>query len=90
MTFQITIDYHRKHIRLAVEQLYIDERFERYKVTARNGAIVIESNRPLFRARGLKHRAPNWKQTEGKPLSSHALELITTAIQNHVEKRPLE
>jgi len=87
MTFQITIDYHKRTIRLSVEQLYINERFEQYKINARNGTLVIESNRPLFRARGLKHRAPNWKQIEGKPVSSHLLELIATAIQNHVEKK---
>jgi hypothetical protein len=86
MIFQITIAYHKKIIRLTVEQLYIDERIERYKVTARNGEIVMESNRPIFRGRGLKHRVPNWKLIEGKNLSTHTIELIAQAIQKHVEE----
>jgi hypothetical protein len=87
MTFQITIDYHKRKIRLSVQQLYIDERSERYRITARNGDIVLESNRPLFRAKGLKHRVPTWTQTEGQKISDHTLELIAKAIQNHVENK---
>ncbi|OQP46428.1 hypothetical protein A4D02_30780 [Niastella koreensis] len=87
MTFPITIEYHKKKIRLSVEQLYIDERFERYKITARNGDIVLESNRPLFRGKGLKHRPGTWTQIDGKPLSTHAIELIAEEIQKHVEKK---
>jgi hypothetical protein len=40
---------------------------------ARNGIIVLESNRPLFRTKVLKHRMPNWKQIEGQKLSNRAL-----------------
>lgn len=85
MPFQITIGYHKRFIRLTVEQLFIDERSERYRVTARNGEIVLESNRPIFRAKGLKHRVPNWEQLEGKNLSIHTIDLIARAIQKHVE-----
>ncbi|OQP64769.1 hypothetical protein A3860_18600 [Niastella vici] len=88
MTFQIKIEYHKRPIRLTVEQLYIDERMERYKITARNGDIVMESNRPILRAKGLKHRMPAWKQIDGKDLSTHTIELIAQAIQNHVEAKP--
>ncbi|OQP60367.1 hypothetical protein A3860_33855 [Niastella vici] len=87
MTFQITIDYHKRKIRLSVEQLFINERLERYRVTASNGTIEIESNRPLFRSRGLKQRPGNWIQTAGKPLGDHALQLIAEAIQSHVEQK---
>jgi hypothetical protein len=85
MTFRINIEYHKRTIRLSVEQLSIDDRMERYKVIGRNGAIVIESNRPLFRARGLRQRPPKWRQIEGKPISDHALQLIAKAIQDHIE-----
>jgi hypothetical protein len=57
---------------------------ERYKVTARNGDIVMESNRPILRAKGFKHRMPVWKQIEEKSLSTHAIELIARAIQKQV------
>ncbi|MFT3823683.1 MAG: hypothetical protein QM731_07170 [Chitinophagaceae bacterium] len=65
MRFQIIINYDRKNIRLNVEQLLLDDRIEQYKVEARNGIIMIQSNRPLFRNRGLKHRAPARKLIEG-------------------------
>jgi hypothetical protein len=85
MKFQIAIEYHKRSIRLTVEQLYIDERIERYRIIARNGEIELESNRPLLRSKGLKHRIPNWKQIEGKDLSTHTIELIAKAIQKQVE-----
>jgi len=87
MTFPITIEYHKRAIRLSVEQLSIDDRMERYSIRGANGTIIIESNRPLFRARGLKHRPPNWRQIEGKSLGDHALQLIGAAIQGHMEKK---
>lgn len=87
MIFYITIEIDRRNIRLRVEQIALDERIERYKVHARNGAIVVESNRPVFRNRGLKHRAPTWKVIEGNTLSNHVLERIYEAILNHVEAK---
>jgi len=87
MTFHITIEYHKRAIRLSVEQLSIDDRMERYSVRGSNGTIMIESNRPLFRARGLKHRPPTWRQIDGKPLGDHALQLIGAAIQQYMEKK---
>jgi hypothetical protein len=68
MKFQISIDYHKKTIRLSVEQIYIDDRLERYQVTGNNGLIVLISNRPLFRSKGIKHRIGTWQQTKGRPL----------------------
>jgi len=87
MSFPIIIEYHKKPIRLWVEQLSIDDRMERYSVRGSNGTIVVESNRPLFRARGLKHRPPTWRQIDGKPLGDHALQLIGAAIQEYMEKK---
>lgn len=85
MTFQIVIEYHKRTIRLSVEQLHIDDRSEMYKVTGSNGEITIESNRPLFRGKGLKHRVPNWKQTTGKTVSEKVLGLIGNAIGTYIE-----
>jgi hypothetical protein len=87
MTFPITINYYKQTIRLSVEQVYIDDRVERYRVTGSNGMIVFQSNRPLFWNKGVKHRIGTWQQTEGKALGSHALELIAKAIVDHVERK---
>jgi hypothetical protein len=86
MTFQIKIKYDGRFIRLTVEQLLLDQRVERYKVHASNGSIVIESNRPLLRTKGLKHKPPQWKPIETNNLSSFVLEKIYLAIQDHVDK----
>jgi hypothetical protein len=85
MKFQISIDYHKKAIRLSIEQLYIDDRLERYQVTGGNGLIVLESNRPLFRSKGIKHRPGTWQQTEGRILSPRVIGLIAKAIEKRVE-----
>lgn len=87
MTFPITINYYKRSIRLSVEQLYIDDRLERYSVTGSNGVVVIESNRPLFRSKGVKYRMGTWQQAEGKTLSAHVIELIAKAIIEHIEKK---
>ena len=85
MDFQITIKYDGKMIRLAVEQTFADHRVERYKVNANNGSVIIESNRPLFRNKGLKHRPPQWKAIEGNGLSPYVLIKIYKAINLHIE-----
>ena len=73
-------------LRLSVEQLLLDKRIEQYKVQARNGYIVVESNRPLLRNKGLKHRKPDWKAMEANGLNTYVLEKIYKAIQEQVDK----
>lgn len=85
MEFTINIGMDRKKIRLRVARVHLDERIEHFKVTGRNGNILIESNRPLFRNKGLKYRRIDWKQIEGKNLSSHILEMICAEIQKHLD-----
>jgi hypothetical protein len=85
MKFRINIGAGRTNIRLSVERIHLDERIERFKVTGRNGSIVIESNRQLFRNKGLKHRRADWKQIEGKNISTHSLEKICAEILKHLD-----
>jgi len=62
MQFQITIKKNRITYTFIVEHFYITERSERFKIVARNITIILESNRPLFRNKGLKHRKPASKE----------------------------
>jgi hypothetical protein len=43
----------------------MDQRTEYFKLIARNKTLTIESNRPLFRNKGLKHRRYDLKILEG-------------------------
>jgi hypothetical protein len=84
--FAITIQHDRRNIRLSVEQVILDKRIERYKVQARNGSVLVESNRPLLRNKGLKHRKPDWKAVEANNLNTSVLEKIYEAIMLQVDK----
>jgi hypothetical protein len=87
MTFPITIRHNGRNIRLVVEQVLLDKRIERYKVQARNGYVMVESNRPLWRNKGVMHRAPEWKVIESNNLHSHVLEKIYGAIEEYLENK---
>jgi hypothetical protein len=85
MEFGIRIKHYYNWYRLWVIQLAIDDREERYKVIAKNKSLVLSSNRPTFRTRGLKHRKPDWKLVDGKVETVSGLEAIIEAIMNHLE-----
>jgi hypothetical protein len=56
----------RKACRLRVEKIYESNQVVRYKVSGRNRSIVMQTNEPFFRNRGMKHRRPDWKIWEGQ------------------------
>lgn len=84
-TFTITIQEGYKKLSFPVERFDITERSEKFRITARNKTIVLESNRPLFRNKGLKHRIPDWKLVEGTLAYSGAIEKLSTAIMAVLE-----
>lgn len=86
MTFQISIKVGWKTYHLTVERLYINDRIELYKVTGGNKSIVIQSNRPFFRSKGLKHRKGTWKVIDGKAQNNQAYQAVIDAILKVVDK----
>lgn len=85
--FTITIKEGRQTTKLQVSRIALTERTEQFRVVGRSVDVVLESNRPLFRNKGLKHRRPDWKLISGSVLSA---ERIPEAIMNHLEpKKPL-
>ena len=66
MIFWITIKDGYKNHKLLVEHISINSHKERFKISGRDKFIVLESNRPLFRGKGLKYRKPDWKLVEGE------------------------
>ena len=81
MQFQIIIKYDRKTIRLQVEKIAETKTQEKYKVIARNQSFVLQNNRPLLIAKGLKHFPVKWKVVEGGYNHFYILEKITKAIE---------
>lgn len=85
MKFDIQIKYSGRWYKLKVEQFNVTERLEKFKIIGRNKTIVLESNRPLFRNKGLKHRKPDWKLVEGSLTSTSGLEEIQQKILEIVD-----
>ncbi|MBK5271412.1 MAG: hypothetical protein JJE22_10395 [Bacteroidia bacterium] len=48
-----------------MERIYLSDQLEKYRITARNKTLTLQSNRPLLKAKGLKNKKPDWKMVEG-------------------------
>lgn len=57
-----------KTYRLKVEKIYHSDQVIRYRISGNNRSVVMQSNEPLFRNRGMKHRRPDWKIWEGQQI----------------------
>ena len=84
MQFSITIKFERRNIRLIVEKVAQTETTERYKVIARNQSFVLQNNRPVLVAKGLKYFPITWKVVQGGYNHPHILEQITKAIEKKI------
>jgi hypothetical protein len=80
MRFYIELKSGYNKIKLLIELLYKDERVERFKITGKDRFIVVETNRVLFRSKGLKHRKPDWKVIEGKVNYPQSFDQVKEAI----------
>jgi len=83
MNFPITIKHDRKNIRLLVEKVSETKTQEKYKVIARNQSFILQNNRPLLIAKGLKYFPVKWKVIEGGYHHSSILEQITKEIERN-------
>lgn len=63
------------------ERVYQSPEVDRYKVIARNGTVTFQTNRPLLRAKGLKHKPADWKVVEGAINNRYILEEIIKALE---------
>jgi len=69
---------------MKVEQIYKGPVLEHFKVSAGEKYILLQSNRPFFISRGLKHRKPQWKVLHGRVIYKSALELVIEAIEKQI------
>lgn len=79
------------YVRLTVEQVYLSDQLEKYKVSGRNKSLILQSNRPLLRAKGMKTRRPAWKLIEGNINDTAFLKRLIETVEAYLkieEKKP--
>jgi hypothetical protein len=86
LKFGIVIKIDRVPIRLRVEQIVASPITEHFLITARNKTFTIQSNRPLLRGKGIKHRKPNYKIIEGDTTTSGIRDAIFNALHAYLIK----
>lgn len=85
--FIVPFKYGWKSYRLRVEQISLNERKEKFMIGSKRKHMIIETNRPLFRLKGLKHRKPEIIQlTTGTYQGNHLEELLGRIII-HVDEQ---
>jgi hypothetical protein len=87
MNFQITLKEYTRTYRINIEQFDVTDRSEKFRVIARNKTIILESNRPFFRNKGLKYRKPDWKVISGDVHRGSGLEMLQNKILEVVDKK---
>jgi hypothetical protein len=86
-TLYVTID--RKQYRMQVKQSYLSNQIEEFTVSAGQRAIRLQSNRPLLRGKGLRHRGINWKvvhNTSTVIKNGYGFEQILRNLERHIKK----
>ena len=85
-SFRIRIEIDRRYRYFQVDEIYNDGSIERYKLTGKNKSVVLQSNRPLLRSKGLKHKKVEWKLTKGLIQVSYGLNLVIDEIMKEIDK----
>lgn len=81
MEWHFIIRFDQKDLHLKAERIYLSEQVERIKVMGKNRSIVLQSNRPLLRLKGLKNKRLDWKLVEGQMNNSHVLQAIILKLE---------
>lgn len=81
MEWRFTIRFDQRDIRLLAKQVYLSDQIERIAVSGRNRTIILQSNRPLLRSKGLKNKRLDWKLIEGSMNNSHVLQTIILKLE---------
>ena len=85
MNFGIVIRHDGKYVRLQVKQIYLSKQLERYEVTGKNKTLVLQSNRPLIRSKGMKTRKPDRKLIAGNLHNVSFLERLINTLENYLK-----
>ncbi len=82
----ITVQHNYKPCRFRVEQLATRQGRERWKVTGRNGVLLVSNNRPVLLRHHLKYRPVDWRLDEPVLDNRRFLEQLYAAIDELVYK----
>lgn len=88
--FPISVIYNGQQYRYMVEQMEVTERKESYKLITKSQAFILSNNRPLFRAKGIRHRKPMWRLEEGNMRFQNFMDLIAKAIEEYLNKNGIQ
>lgn len=83
MEWQVIIRYDQQYIHLKANIIYTSDQIERIKIIGKNRSIVLQNNRPLLQARGLKSKRIDWKLVEGELHNSYVLQAIINKLEKH-------
>ncbi len=86
MNWLLEVEHERKKYRVYADLIMKDESKEAYRITTRSKSVVIQSNRPLLRNKGLKHKKPIWKIIEGESKSPYLLDKVIEALMKEIDK----
>jgi hypothetical protein len=84
--FGIVIIRDRRPIRLQVERIFVSPLIEKFLITARNKTFTIQSNRPLLRGKGIRHRKPDYKIIVGGMISSGTEKAMIDGLHAYLTK----
>jgi hypothetical protein len=86
MEWRFSIRFDQRNIQLKADMIYQSNQVERIKVIGRNRSIVLQNNRPLLKAKGLKLKRVDWKLIEGEMHNSHVLQTIIQKLEKYLNR----
>ena len=82
-SFDIIILHDRNRYKFHIDLLKVTKTEEIYQLTAKNRTLILKNNRPILKAKHLKHWQMTWK-VEGQIWNVHFQELICKAIEKEI------
>ena len=84
--WQFTIQYNYRAVKIDAEIISRTGCMEVIKLTTEGHVLIIESNRPLLVAKGLKHKPIFWRIKEGHINNSSAFELMQRTMEAYLKR----
>lgn len=84
MKWQFVIHYNSKKVNINAEIIYTSAQIEKIRLTIGTHEMIIESNRPLLKAKHLNKKRIQWKVREGAINNAYAFELMLETIEAYL------
>lgn len=83
--FEIALRYNNKRLAYPIIKTWDNAGLEHFMLLGSRKVLLLQSNRPLLRAKGLKHKHIEWKVLFGDIIYQSLLEEIISAIEMHIK-----